>query len=40
MDNDIPNSIFNRPFSNSHLMKSSKIQNNIFKTVSVLWDRE
>ena len=34
MDDDIPNSIFNRLFPNSHLVTSSKIQNNILKTVS------
>ena len=36
MDNEIPNSIFNRPFPNSHRVTSSKNQNNILKTVSSL----
>ena len=35
MDDDIPNGIFlNMLFLNSHLVASSKIQNNILKTVS------
>ena len=36
MNNEISNSIFNRPFPNFHRMTSSKIQNNILKTVSSL----